>query len=112
MNLVEAKGFTLKAHGSDYVMCWPLHDDNTPSLVTTPSKNIWRCMRACQKAGSVVDSVIRIESFGFRHAVELLRNEFLPLAADSDEAPKLVKQNSKQKLSTPLVANANIKSRR
>lgn len=57
MNLVEAKGFTLKAHGSDYVMCCPFHDDQTASLVITPSKNLWHCMGACQKGGSVVDWV-------------------------------------------------------
>jgi DNA primase catalytic core len=104
---VEAKGFTLKAHGSDYVMCCPFHDDQTASLVITPSKNLWHCMGACQKGGSVVDWVMKTEGVSFRHAVELLRNEFLPLAAESDDEPKVVKQNSKQKLPTPLAANAD-----
>ncbi|MFP8968014.1 CHC2 zinc finger domain-containing protein [Pokkaliibacter sp. CJK22405] len=48
VNLVEAKGFTLKPHGSDYVMCCPFHDDDTASLVITPSKNLWHCMGAFQ----------------------------------------------------------------
>jgi len=100
VNLVEAKGFTLKAHGSDYVMCCPFHDDETASLVITPSKNLWHCMGACQKGGSVVDWVMKTEGVSFRHAVELLRNEFLPLAADDE--PKVIKQNSKQKLPTPF----------
>lgn len=107
INLVEAKGFTLKAHGSDYVMCCPFHDDDTASLVITPSKNLWHCMGACQQGGSVVDWVMKTEGVSFRHAVELLRNEYLPLAAESSDEPKVVKQNSKQKLPTPLAANAD-----
>lgn len=104
VNLVEAKGFTLKAHGGDYVMCCPFHDDDTASLVITPSKNLWHCMGACQQGGSVVDWVMKTEGVSFRHAVELLRNEFLPLAADDE--PKVIKQNTKPKLPTPLAASA------
>ena len=108
VNLVEAKGFNLKAHGSDYVMRCPFHDDKTASLVITPSKNLWHCMGACQKGGSVIDWVMKTEGVSFRHAVELLRNEFLPLAAESsEEVPKVVKKNTKQTLPTPLAANAD-----
>ena len=106
VNLVEAKGFELKAHGSDYVMRCPFHDDKTASLVISPDKNLWHCMGACQTGGSVIDWVMKTEGVSFRHAVELLRNEFLPLAAENDEAPKVAKQNSKQKLPTPLAVNA------
>jgi hypothetical protein len=45
---------------------------------------------------------MKTEGVSFRHAIELLRNEFLPLAAESDDEPKVVKQNSKQKLPTPF----------
>ena len=107
VSLVEAKGFELKAHGSDYVMRCPFHDDKTASLVISPDKNLWHCMSACQTGGSVIDWVMKTEGVSFRHAVELLRNEFLPLAADDE--PKVIKQNSKQKLPTPLALMLTIK---
>ncbi|WP_417503123.1 CHC2 zinc finger domain-containing protein [Marinobacter sp.] len=107
VNLAEAKGLTLKPHGSDCVMCCPFHDDDTASLVITPSKNLWHCMGACQQGGSVVDWVMKTGGVSFRHAVELLRNEFLPLAAESDDEPKVIKQNSTPKLPIPLAANAD-----
>lgn len=108
MNLVEAKGFTLKAHGSDYVMRCPFHKDDTASLVITPSKNLWHCMGACQTGGSVIDWVMKTEGVSFRHAVELLKNEFLPALAASDEAqPKVTKRATTPKLETPLSENAD-----
>lgn len=107
VQLVEAKGFTLKPHGSDYVMCCPFHDDDTASLVITPSKNLWHCMGACQEGGSVIDWVMKTEGVSFRHAIELLQNDLPHLAAESNDAPKVVKQNSKQKLPTPLSENAD-----
>ena len=106
VQLVEAKGFNLKPHGSDYVMSCPFHEDDTASLVITPSKNLYHCF-GCEEAGSVVDWIMKTEGVSFRHAVELLKNEFLPLAAESTEQPKVIKQNSTPKLSTPLAANAD-----
>ena len=107
VQLVEAKGFTLKPHGSDYVMCCPFHEDDTASLVITPSKNLWHCMGACQQGGSVIDWVMKTEGVSFRHAIELLQNDLPHLAAESSEPPKVIKQNSKQKLPTPLAMNAD-----
>lgn len=107
VKLVEAKGFTLKPHGSDYVMCCPFHEDDTASLVITPSKNLWHCMGACQQGGSVIDWVMKTEGVSFRHAIELLQNDLPHLAAESSDTPKVVKQNSKQKLPTPLAMNAD-----
>ena len=111
VRLVEAKGFTLKPHGSDYVMCCPFHKDDTASLVITPSNNLWHCMGACQTGGSVIDWVMKTEGVSFRHAVELLRNEFLPLdasaAQSNDTPPKVVSKATTPKLETPLSENAD-----
>ncbi|HET9933924.1 MAG TPA: CHC2 zinc finger domain-containing protein [Polyangiaceae bacterium] len=38
--LVQAKGIELKRHGDNLVGRCPFHDDRTPSLVVTPSKNL------------------------------------------------------------------------
>lgn len=71
--LVRSKGIELKPHGENLVGCCPFHDDRTPSLVITPSKNLWHCMGACSVGGSVIDWVMKAEGVSFRHAVELLR---------------------------------------
>jgi DNA primase len=72
--LVEAKGVVLKKHGGDLVGRCLFHEDNGPSFVVSPAKNLWRCHGACQQGGSVVDFVMRAEGVSFRHAVELLRH--------------------------------------
>ncbi len=107
VNLIEAKGIELKAHGSDYVMRCPFHDDDTASLVITPDKNLWHCMGACQQGGSVIDWVMKTEGVSFRHAVELLQNDYLPLVAQTDHQPKTPKRTTTPKLKAPLSENAS-----
>ena len=79
--LVEARGVKLKRHGADLIGLCPFHEDHSPSLVISPQKNLWNCLGACGKGGSVIDWVMRAEGISFRHAVELLKQEHLPLAA-------------------------------
>jgi len=73
--LVEAKGVKLERRGADNLVgrC-PWHDDSTPSLVVSPKKNVWNCLGACRRGGTVIDWVMLSEGVSFRHAVELLRN--------------------------------------
>ena len=94
--LVQAKGVALKKHGADLVGRCPFHDDQGPSFVVSPSKNLWRCHGACQVGGSVVDFVMRAEGVSFRHAVELLRN-----GAPIVEGP-VVRASSVPRLPSPL----------
>ncbi len=54
VRLMESQGFELKKHGKDYICCCPFHNDKTPSLVVTPSKNLWNCLGACGVGGSVI----------------------------------------------------------
>jgi len=55
--LAEARGVKLERHGADLLGLCPFHDDHEPSLVITPSKNLWHCLGACQAGGSVIDWV-------------------------------------------------------
>src|SRR5688572_24859812 len=87
--LVLAKGIELKRHGHDLIGLCPFHNDKSPSLVVSPGKNLWHCLGACQRGGSVIDWVMRAEGVSFRHAVELLRSESPSLAAST----KPVKQS-------------------
>jgi DNA primase catalytic core len=101
--LAEARGVVLTKHGADLHGRCPFHEDRTPSLVITCSKNLWHCFGACQTGGTVIDWVMRAEGVSFRHAVELLQNDALPLAAASSSnlAPP-PKQSTVKKLAMPL----------
>ena len=100
--LVESCGVVLKVHGKDRVGHCPFHDDKTPSLVVSPKANLWHCLGACQAGGSVIDWVMRFEGVSFRHAVELLRNDYAPGAT---AAP--AKQSTVPKLAAPVAFDAD-----
>jgi DNA primase catalytic core len=94
VRLVEARGVKLSGSGDNLMGLCPLpgHDDRSPSLVVSPSKNIWHCLGACQTGGSVIDWVMRAEGVSFRLAVEMLRKRSPSLAADQAQPgtrPKL-----------------------
>ncbi|MBI5445008.1 MAG: toprim domain-containing protein, partial [Deltaproteobacteria bacterium] len=81
VTLVERRGVELKKHGDNLLGLCPLHEDHEPSLVITPTKNLWHCLGACQTGGSTIDWVMKSEGLSFRHAVEILRSEFFPEAS-------------------------------
>ena len=70
--LVEGSSVELRRHGSDWLGLCPFHDDTDPSLVVTPSKNLWHCLGACASGGSVIDWVMRRDGVSFRRAVDVL----------------------------------------
>ena len=96
-HLAEAQGIALKKHGADLLGLCPFHDDKEPSLVITPTKNLWHCLGACQCGGSVIDWVMRLEGVSFRHAVELLMNDYCPSLAANP-----VKRSTVPKLAAPI----------
>jgi DNA primase catalytic core len=101
--LALARGVKLERRGADLHGLCPFHEDREPSLVITPSKNLWHCLGACQAGGSVIDWVMRAEGVSFRHAVELLRADLPSLAASSPSPP--VKTSTVKKL--PGLASAD-----
>ncbi|MCL2661531.1 MAG: CHC2 zinc finger domain-containing protein [Acidobacteriaceae bacterium] len=102
--LVEARGIKLTRHGADLIGKCPFHDDRTPSLVITPAKNLWHCLGACNAGGTVIDWVMKAEGVSFRHAVEMLREDYLPLAA----APvRAVKTGTVRRLPPPVERGAD-----
>src|SRR5271156_169022 len=103
--LAEARGVKLKRHGADLIGLCPFHEDRSPSLVISPKKNLWNCLGACGKGGSVIDWVMRAEGVSFRHAVELLRQEHLPLAAHP--GTKLPQRSTVPKLPAPVSRDAD-----
>ena len=102
--LAEARGIKLTRHGADLLGKCPFHDDRTPSLVITPAKNLWHCLGACNAGGTAIDWVMRANGVSFRHAVELLRADHLPLAA----APiQPVKKSTVPMLPPPVAREAD-----
>jgi DNA primase catalytic core len=81
LRLIESQGYELKQQGKDYVTHCPFHDDATPSLVITPDKNLFHCF-GCGAAGTVIDWVMKTEGVSFRHAVELLAQDYEPTASN------------------------------
>ena len=107
LRVIEAKGYTPKRQGKDYAMRCPFHDDDTPSLIISPDTNLWHCMGACQKGGSVIDWLMQTEGVSFKHAVELLKNDLPHLAQHQEDEPKVVKRNTVQKLPSLLANDAD-----
>jgi DNA primase catalytic core len=102
--LAEARGIKLHRHGADLLGLCPFHDDKNPSLVITPAKNLWHCLGACNEGGTVIDWVMKANGVSFRHAVELLREDHLPLVADPVQP---VKHGTVRKLPPPVARDAD-----
>jgi DNA primase len=94
--LAEAQGVKLKRSGKELIGLCPFHKDTNPSLNIDPVKNVWQCKGACGKSGSVIDWVMRAEGVSVRHALELLRRDYLPSATENTEPPP--KQSTVAKL--------------
>jgi DNA primase catalytic core len=99
--LVEASGIELKRGGKDLLGRCPFHEDDTASLVVTPAKNLWHCF-GCGIGGGPIDWVIKLRGVSFRHAVELLREGVVPLAADPG-----VKRSTVKVLPPPIAFDAD-----
>jgi DNA primase len=101
--LVKAAGIELRKHGADLIGRCPFHDDREPSLVVTPSKNLWHCLGACNTGGSVIDWIIKTRGVSFRHAVELLKADHPSLSA---QVERIVRKNTTTKLASPITLDA------
>ena len=103
--LVEASGIELKKVGKDLTGCCPFHEDDTASLVVTPTKNLWHCF-GCGIGGGPIDWVIKKNGVSFRHAVELLKDgvsEVSSLAAGSEP----IKRSTVRALPPPVAFDAD-----
>ncbi len=101
--LAEARGVRLAPHGDNLIGLCPFHDDREPSLVISPGKNLWNCLGACGKGGSVVDWVMVAEGVSFRHAVEILKAKSPALTTEAAPPPK---RSTVVKLPPPVAPEA------
>ncbi len=62
VDLITMSGVQLEKKGGNLVGLCPMHDDKDPSLVVTPSKNLWNCLGACGAGGTVIDWVMKSQA--------------------------------------------------
>jgi len=75
LRLVESQGHEPKKQGKDWAIRCPFHeDDDTPSLIISPGKNLYHCF-GCGAAGTVIDWVMKTQGVSFPHAVQLLKQD-------------------------------------
>ncbi len=104
--LVEAAGLELKKSGKDWIARCPFHEDDTASLVVTPSKNLWHCF-GCGAAGGPIDWVMKLRGVSFRHAVEQLREGVSSLAAKDGGTVRVPASSSVKALTAPVAFDAD-----
>ena len=103
--LIQSRGVALRQQGANWIGLCPFHDDReTPNLIVTPGKGLWRCMAAgCGATGNAIQFVEKFDGVSFRHAFEVLSggNAF----AAGDGTPKKIA--TIPKLSCPLDESAD-----
>jgi DNA primase catalytic core len=102
--LAEARGIKLRRVGKELMGLCPFHDDRNPSLCIDPVKNVWDCKGACGEGGDVIRWVARAEGISDAHALELLKADYLPMAAGPIQ---LVKKSTVPKLPAPVTAEGD-----
>lgn len=75
VELVKTYGVELRGSGDNLTAHCPLpgHEDRSPSLVVTPSKNLFHCLGKCGVGGDVIEWVKRMDRVSFPEAVERLQ---------------------------------------
>ncbi|PHM44389.1 CHC2 zinc finger domain-containing protein [Xenorhabdus szentirmaii] len=101
--VIEQQGRQLFKRGKDMIVLCPFHEEKTPSMVITPSKNLYHCF-GCDAGGSVLDWVMKTEGLSLRHAVEHLRGKLggsptvAPLVAPTEPEVLADDENGRQAL--------------
>ncbi|WP_442764534.1 DNA primase [Sulfurospirillum cavolei] len=87
LDIVDVVGsyLELKKNGANYKCVCPFHNDTTPSLVVSPSKQIYHCF-ACGAGGDSIKFVMEYEKLSYPEAIEkLARMVNFSLAYTTDE---------------------------
>ena len=105
--LIESAGIALAKSGKDKIGRCPFHaDDDTPSLVVTPLKNLWHCF-GCGIGGGPIDWVMKKSGVSFRHAVELLREGNTAGNPSSAAGVAPIKCSTVRTLAAPVMRDAD-----
>ncbi len=91
LNIVDVLStyITVKKAGTNYKANCPFHHENTPSLMISPSKQVWHCF-GCGEGGDIFAFVMKYENLDFPETLKLLANRA------GVELPKYTKENAKE----------------
>jgi len=75
LDIVDVVGsyLELKKNGANYKCVCPFHNDTSPSLVVSPSKQIYHCF-ACGAGGDSIKFVMEFEKLSYPETIEKLAN--------------------------------------
>ena len=75
LDIVDVVGsyLELKKSGANFKCVCPFHDDSNPSLVVSPSKQIYHCF-SCGAGGDSIKFVMEYEKLSYPEAIEKLAN--------------------------------------
>ena len=103
--LIQSRGVALKQQGANWTGLCPFHEDtDTPNLIVTPGKGLWRCM-ACAATGNPIQFVEKFDGLSFRHAFDLLATGGKAAFEHIPGAPR--KQTTVPRLPCPLDESAD-----
>ncbi|MDY4326325.1 CHC2 zinc finger domain-containing protein [Pectobacterium brasiliense] len=99
VEVVRAQGCKVVKRGKDFVVLCPFHQENTPSMVISPEKNLYHCF-GCDAGGSVIDWVMKTEGLSLPHAVDKLRRELgsVPAAEPLPPVADIANEQERQAL--------------
>ncbi|MBA0186323.1 toprim domain-containing protein [Pectobacterium versatile] len=99
VEVVRGQGRKVVKRGKDWVVLCPFHQENTPSCVISPEKNLYHCF-GCDAGGSVLDWVMKTENLSLPHAVDRLRRELgsVPAAEPLPPVADIANEQERQAL--------------
>lgn len=102
----------LKKSGANFKACCPFHNEDTPSFVVSPAKQIFHCF-GCQAGGDSIKFVMEYEKLSYPEAIEKLASMYnFSLNYDSNTTKKSdtkVLEDVKDFYKKQLVLNEEVK---
>lgn len=68
---ITSQYLELRRAGANYTALCPFHNENTPSFIINPQRNIFKCF-GCGEGGDSISFIMKIENLAFAEAVERL----------------------------------------
>ena len=99
-DIVDVVGdyLTLHRKGKDYVALCPFHDDSSPSLQISSSKNICKCF-ACGEGGTPVSFIMKYEHLTFPEAIKFLGRKYGIEVVERELTPEqMARKTEREKL--------------
>ncbi len=96
-DIVDVVGdfLTLHKQGKDFVALCPFHNDRTPSLHISPSKNICKCF-VCNGGGSPISFLMKHENLTFPEAIKYLGRKYGIEVVEKELTPEQLERKSQR----------------